>query len=220
MATNRKASAISRIATAYDSRKLSERKLIFFAVPALILFIGAMTYIEPTVIEIGKIYDRIDSIEKQRATVEATKAELFSAAKMDPDADTKDEIQKIEKLLAALEREFETELGQLVSPQAMPILLEQFFERASSLKLLKMESIPPLQLYAEEDSDRKLYKHGIKVTFEGSYLDTRDFLAQAESLGWKLYWRYLQYEVSEHPNAKTELEVFTLSTSEAFIGVN
>ncbi len=212
-------SLFNRLLLAYENRNASEKRLIFWTVPGLILFIGAIAFIEPVYIEITDINKRVDRVETQKAAFADTKQELFNAALLDPDEQINADIEETEKRLASLKKIFDKELGQLVSPQAMPTLLSQLFEKAGSLRLQKMESIKPVPLFTQNSAEQKLFQHGIRITFEGGYLDTRDFLAKAEALGWKLYWRYLEYQVDEHPNATTELEVFTLSTSEAFIGV-
>ncbi|MEM0911584.1 MAG: hypothetical protein AAGJ37_11445 [Pseudomonadota bacterium] len=212
-------SALSRLLAAFEARNTSEKRLLFWSIPGLILFVGTILFVEPIFIEMGDIEKRKMRVEKQIASFTDTKRELIDAALVDPNKQIKVDIKQAKARLAVLEKSFDTELGQLVSPQAMSVLLAQLFEKTGSLKLQKMESIKPIPLFTEEGSDKHLFQHGIRMTIEGGYLDTRDFLAQAEALGWKLYWRYLEYQVDEHPKATTELEVFTLSTSEAFIGV-
>jgi len=104
----------------------------------------------------------------------------------------------------------------------MPTLVENLFEQAQGLELLYMESIPPTPVFSEEEDTGgiQLFRHGIQITFQGDYFSTRDFFADAETLQWQLYWKFLNYDVQSHPLVTTKMEVFTLSTSEAFIGVN
>ena len=66
----------------------------------------------------------------------------------------------------------------------------------------------------------ELVKRDVRIRFEGSYLDTRDFLIAAEQMEWKLHWREIQFEVNEFPQAQVDIELFTLSRSEAYINVN
>ena len=54
---------------------------------------------------------------------------------------------------------------------------------------------------------------------EGRYFAVRDFLARLEQLSDKLYWRSMAYHVKDYPTAEVTLEVYTLSTEKAFIGV-
>ena len=213
-------SKLQHLSQKFDHLPIRERRLIMLVVPALLLYVGIISAIEPVLTDISKMENNIERANEQRHSLEETQAQLFVEISKDPDEQTKLNLSRMEEKLVALEEQFQKELGQLVPPQAMPVLLEQLFENAEALSLLKMESIAPKSIFTDEQSKKKLFRHGIRITFEGAYSDTRDFLANAENLGWKLYWKHLQYQVDEHPTATTQLEVFTLSTSEAFIGVN
>nr|WP_136251345.1 hypothetical protein [Ningiella ruwaisensis] len=217
----------------FEALAFSEKRLIFIATPSLIVFVLSLLFIEPMYKNVKSAQANVDTKHAQLDMLKQTRHMLSAEIKQDPDANTKQQIADLKAQLAYIESSFDNELGQLVSPQAMPILLEQLFEQAKDLKLVKMESIAPtpvfdssnahLQTQHQQSGDKakpQLYRQGIRITFQGSYFATRDFFADAETLKWKLYWRYLNYDVDSHPLATTELEVFTLSTSEAFIGVN
>ena len=64
-----------------------------------------------------------------------------------------------------------------------------------------------------------LYRHGVAITIEGRYFDIQQFLQNVEQLGWRFYWKKFHYTVSDYPTASVELELYTLSTSKAFLGV-
>jgi MSHA biogenesis protein MshJ len=95
-----------------------------------------------------------------------------------------------------------------------------------------MSSIPPSNIFNDDENDinpqniienaigPELFKHGLKIRFEGSFFDTRDFLISAEQMGWKLHWREILFEVNKYPQAQVDIELFTLSRSEAYINVN
>ena len=48
---------------------------------------------------------------------------------------------------------------------------------------------------------------------------SRRILAELEGLDWRFYWKSFNYNVNEYPLATVELEIYTLSTNRAFIGV-
>ena len=70
-----------------------------------------------------------------------------------------------------------------------------------------------------ESKQAGLYQHGVKLALQGGYFPIMQFLEKIEQSGWQFYWQGFEYQVSEYPTATLELEVYTLSTSEAFIGV-
>lgn len=65
----------------------------------------------------------------------------------------------------------------------------------------------------------RLFKHGMKITFEGRYLEALRYLAALEGSPWKLFWDAVELEVIEHPTALVSITVFSLSTDDAWIGV-
>lgn len=217
-----KPSALEQIFAKFDALAMREKRLIFIAVPALILFVMTFLLIEPTYVEVQKVKDQAAKQSGQLQALQTTIAELNGEIGKDPDALVKSQIQALQKQLALIQASFDSELGHLVSPKAMPILLENLFEQAQGLELINMESIAPTPVFSDvaDSGGIQLYRQGIQITFQGDYFATRDFFADAESLQWQLYWKFLNYDVHSHPLATTKMEVFTLSTSEAFIGVN
>lgn len=227
---------------AFDKLKKREQTLLFFGLPIAMCVAVFLLYIEPEIKKMSQLSTTLPSLKNQLEITRLSNNELLAQAEIDPNVHIGEQIDALKARLNGLNREFEGELSQLVSPKAMPVLLEQLFEQADDLKLLNMKSVPPEVLLVKSSSNAKnengevlqdpnnfrsnvtneespIYRHGIEITFEGSFFATRDFLANAENLGWKLYWQDLSYSVGEHPLATTSLTLFTLSTSEAFIGV-
>lgn len=235
MKGNNKAKELSLLAKgkiAFDKLEKREQNLLIILIPTTIIVVFFLLLIEPEFKKSGRLADSVARLESQLELSRQSNVELLQQAKIDPDIAVSKQIESLQKSLAKLNHEFEGELSQLVSPQAMPVLLEQIFTKANDLSLINMTSVAPQVLNSEvneqnnstenqaSSNQQPIYRHGIEITFEGSFFATRDFLAQAEALGWKLYWQDLSYAVSEHPAAITKLTLFTLSTSEAFIGVN
>jgi MSHA biogenesis protein MshJ len=217
-----KDSSFSQMMHKFDGLAMREKRLIFIAVPALIIFVMTLLVLEPTYLEIQKAKEKTAKQQTQLLSLQETSTELRAEIGKDPDAAIKLQVAALQKQLDQIQASFDSELGHLVSPKAMPILLQNLFEQAEGLELLNMESIAPTPVFTDESKrgDIQLYRQGIQITFQGDYFATRDFFAEAENLQWQLYWKFLNYNVHSHPLATTRLEVFTLSTSEAFIGVN
>jgi MSHA biogenesis protein MshJ len=64
-----------------------------------------------------------------------------------------------------------------------------------------------------------LYKHGVKIKLKGNYFPLRDYLQQLEGLQWKFFWNEFHYKIVEYPESELEIEIFSLSTQEEFLGV-
>jgi MSHA biogenesis protein MshJ len=212
----------------FNTISVREQKLLFYAVPFVICIVFILGLLEPAVSQTIDIRKQITE-NKLRLVDIANSVDLVqSQLNLDPDLETTNQIAGVNQQILILEKLFADELEQLVPPYAMPLLLEQLFAKAKKLRLMSMSSIPPSNIFgsdkkingSEDSIGPELFKHGLKIRFEGSYLDTRDFLISAEQMEWKLHWREIQFEVKEFPRAQVDIELFTLSRSEAYINVN
>ena len=104
----------------------------------------------------------------------------------------------------------------------MPEVLQKILERSSKLKVVKMSSIAPVRMMdinAASGESVNLFQHGVSLVIQGQYMDILNYLEEIEELEWRFYWKRFDYLVDEYPVAKAEIELYTLSTNEAFIGV-
>jgi MSHA biogenesis protein MshJ len=103
-------------------------------------------------------------------------------------------------------------------------MLENVLVGSKGLKLIELQSITPISISLGQSQEGEepiagLYRHGVTLVFEGSYFDIQRYLEKLESLPWQFYWKKFDYLVGEYPTASVELEIYTLSTNKAFIGV-
>lgn len=56
-----------------------------------------------------------------------------------------------------------------------------------------------------------VYRHGVELTVQGSYLDMLKFMAALENMPTQLFWGRAQLDASDHRKARLTLTVFTLS---------
>lgn len=85
---------------------------------------------------------------------------------------------------------------------------------------------PPADNFADNgakqaagEAEVGLYRHGVKLVFEGDYMATMDFLESLEQKSWRFFWQTLQYDVEKYPNARVMLMLYTLSPERAWLGV-
>ncbi|GLS26709.1 type II secretion system protein GspM [Marinibactrum halimedae] len=64
-----------------------------------------------------------------------------------------------------------------------------------------------------------VYKHRVRVEFEGSYFDVTRYLRRLEHLSWRFYWDRMTYEVDDYPSGRVTVWVYTLTTEEGLLGV-
>jgi MSHA biogenesis protein MshJ len=117
--------------------------------------------------------------------------------------------------------------SDLIDPAQMRFVLEDLIRRQGKLELVRASNLPVRRLLEPDppagptdDSDATaLYRHGLVLELEGSYLDLLDYLETVEQLPWQIHWTKLRLEADEHPRNHITLELATLSLDEDWIGV-
>lgn len=56
-----------------------------------------------------------------------------------------------------------------------------------------------------------LFRHGVQMVLEGSYLDLLDYLTRMEQLPSQLYWGNMQLQVVRYPKVELTIEIYTVS---------
>jgi MSHA biogenesis protein MshJ len=107
-----------------------------------------------------------------------------------------------------------------VPPHLMAVALSDILNRNNQLTLIKLDTLPITTLLKSKQPQlNPIYKHGLTITFSGSYLDTFNYLKALESMPWHFIWESIDYQVKDYPIAETTLRVHTLSFKESWLGV-
>ena len=129
----------------------------------------------------------------------------------------------------------------------MPKVLEKLLKDSAGLVLIKLENKPVEKITGldqatknesasvldshdvEQDEAKKnengepyttdLYRHGVELQLQGSYLGTLAYLKQLESLEWRFEWNALIFDIQDYPVGTVTIEVYTYSTERDWIGV-
>jgi MSHA biogenesis protein MshJ len=122
--------------------------------------------------------------------------------------------------------------GDLISPVQMTQALQTLLRRETTLDLISFDNLSPQPLIGgvatpAETTDAagvaipaiQVFKHGIHLVFEGSFLDTVYYLRSLEQLDSNFFWENLEFQLTEYPKATISLDIYTLSTERGFLGV-
>ena len=168
-----------------------------------------------------KLDKSVNNISNEIISLSDQVVELSIKLQEDPDAPVNARIQALQQQILDINRQLAEQTKNLVPANKMASLLENVLSDNKGLKLIELQSIAPIPiLMGEKDKQQAgLYRHGVALEFEGSYFDIQQYLAKLESLPWQFYWKKFDYLVSEYPKATVKLEIYTLSTNKAFIGI-
>jgi MSHA biogenesis protein MshJ len=216
----------------YHTLSLRERALIGISLFATTWMVWSATvggFLEESKARISRDLDT--SYAQMQAEV-AEQSRLRKQQASDPNAKLNQERSLLDSELESLNADLGSELDRFVPPEKMPELLKDVIRHHDGLKLKRMASLPvePILLevpeadkQSEEDTPAEpppaIYRHPLRLEFEGGYFQVLAYLAELEASDWKFGWRQLSYEVGDYPKALVTLEIETLSREKSWIGV-
>ena len=212
-----------------------EKLLILFSGVVIIILLGYLLFIEPVNESTTRNEQTISSLQNQLNSLQAQIEVAEYALGNDPNDLLVESLDKLTDKSQDLDLYLQQETVNLVPPTQMPLLLENMLAGSQGVTLVSMQSIAPTPVLssqtkkddAESDAESNdtvvdeinLYRHGVLLSLRGSYFDIQHYLTRIEGLKWQFYWKRFNYVVTGYPEALVEVELYTLSTSKAFIGV-
>jgi len=224
-----------------------EQLLILFTGAVVIIFMFFTLAIDKNLVATGNLKQQKQQLLSSNKGIRQTVDGLQQALTRDPNLALKQQLKQYEQELANADEQLLGLTSDLIDPVQMRYALIELLAMQPEVKLLSFELLPPRELISapliEEagqasqasagqnsksntgmnsevaHSTMTLYRHGIKLKFAGSYFQLRDYLQQMESLSWRFFWQDFDYRLVEYPSSELEVEIYSLSTKRAFLGV-
>ncbi len=199
-----------------------ERTLTIVSGLLLILFGGYVWFVEPTQLDIEALMKRVERQKTDLGSLEAQINSIEVELSQDPNEPLRKSMKQLQASIEKVDVSLREQTVDLIPSNKMPEVLEKILSQSSKLKVLKMNSIPPVRMMdinSTGGENVNLFQHGVLLVLEGEYMDILNYLEEIEDLEWRFYWKRFDYLVGEYPVAKAEIELYTLSTNKAFIGV-
>lgn len=199
-----------------------EKSLALVSGLVAVLFGGYVWLVEPVQVEIEKLSKTVAQQKSQSGKLEEQIQTVMAELEEDPNEPLRKNSERYRQQIAEIDEKLREQTVDLIPANQMPVVLEKILSQSKKLKVLQVNSIPPVQMMdinSDSGAQVNLYQHGVLLILEGEYGDIWRYLNEIEGLQWRFYWKRFDYVVQEHPKAKAEIELYTLSTSRAFIGV-
>jgi MSHA biogenesis protein MshJ len=148
-------------------------------------------------------------------------ADAIRRLAQDPNAETQTQIAALRNELERLDRELRSVGRGLVPPHRMAALLQDVVTRHRRVQLVSLKTLPVSSLVAEK-ADRAsadIYKHGMELTLQGSYLDLLDYLTRLEQMPVQMFWANASMDASDYPRVRLTLVLYTLSLDKDWLVV-
>lgn len=216
-----------KLSAKFHKLSLREQLLILVCGLVVLLLLMYTLLLEPLINSSEKLKQNSKNAEKEMSALVQQVAQLTDKLKTDPNEPVKTRIDELKRQISEITHQLEAQTDNLVPANKMAGMLESVLAGSKGLKLIELQSIAPVPiLLGSPEEDEKgaeamagLYRHGVTLVFEGSYFDIQKYLEKLEALPWKFYWKKFDYLVGDYPTASVELEIYTVSTNKAFIGV-
>ena len=209
------------IKKAFEARNFNERVLLL-GVLFVVLGYGWLVLVSDRLgAEKSALARQIAVADAQILDAQERMITVQASASEDPDAFVRARYAQVQNETNEIDMRLSNLYGQLISPQEMATVLTSVLQRETNLELIGLENVASQSMVQASASTGLLqvYRHGLKLEFEGEYLETIRYLKSLEELESNFFWETLTYELEEYPKGKITMSIFTLSTDEGWIGV-
>ncbi|WP_085298424.1 hypothetical protein [Cognaticolwellia mytili] len=217
-----------------------EQYLIIIAGLVAIVFISYSLFLDSSFQRIKQLNKNIIQTQKSNRDNINSIAMFEQALREDPNLALKRELSQYQTKLGEIDQELLQLTSDLIDPIQMRYALIKLLKLQSGVKLLSfkvlsaqpvtenrdvnrdgisIDKLPETKKLSTETSQLRLYRHGIKIKLQGQYFQLKKYLAQLEGLSWKFFWQKFDYQLKEYPVSELEVEIYSLSTAQEFIGV-
>lgn len=208
-----------------------------------IIFVLYSLFIDVPMQRISQLNKQIVQTEQSNQNNIDSIAMFEQALSEDPNLALKRELVQYQTKLGEIDEKLLRLTSDLIDPIQMRHALIKLLKLQKGVKMLSFEVLPAVPVtkpkatadveqvstslddnadISKNDEDAgqlRLYRHGIKIKLQGQYFQLREYLQQLEGLSWKFFWQEFDYQLKEYPVSELEVEIYSLSTAQEFIGV-
>lgn len=215
----------------FDALSVRERLMVFAAAVAVIGFLGYEFALSGNFARASRLSTQIAQHEVEATQTRIRIQALTAALAQDPNQELRAQITALRARVEQHDADVRGVYKGLVTPDRMAAALEDMLTRNRQVQLIALRTLPVTTLVertaepATEPSsavvlaDRQVYKHGVRITLEGSYLDLLDYAARLEKLPWQMFWAHASMDARDYPRVRMTITLYTLSLDKAWLVV-
>ncbi len=216
----------------FEAFSLRERSLIAASIIVVMFLFWDNLLLSPQEIQQKKIVVEMYNTNQQTETVTEKIKEMSAALRGSQVTHINARVNELQTLLGKLKQQQKDLTIEFIQPVQMAGVLRDMLHAESGLGLTSLESLGVQPLFPTKGDNKtknekkgtrtqqpEIYKHGLRIVFEGNYFKTLKYLRALEAMPWSLYWDNVEYRVTKYPKASVVITVHTLSLHEGWIGV-
>lgn len=218
-----------------NQKTLRERVIILLVGVVVIYGVCDLLFLGGLLDKKNSQTSQLNSVLERNANAETELANLMATLSGDVQADKREQKQ-LQAKLDKVDAELASAATGFIPATLMPQVLEEILNNSDQLTLIKLEnkavelvtgqtmsdkatSSEKSVASATPDNNSQLYRHGVELQLQGSYLATLTYLQRLEQLQWRFQWDALTFIVDDYPTGTVTLEVYTYSTERDWLGV-
>jgi MSHA biogenesis protein MshJ len=223
---------ITAWAERFEAFSLRERGLIALGIIVMLFLLWDNLLLAPQEARQKQIVTKMHDINQQTELLNNQINEMSAALQGGEAEHINARTHELNILLNKLKQQQEDLTVEFIPPAKMAGVLRDLLHEESGLVLTKLESLGAEPLFPPDAADKtenensskrlhqpEIYKHGLRIVFEGDFFKTLSYLRALEGMPWRLYWDNVEYQVTKYPKASVAITVHTLSLHEGWIGV-
>ncbi len=221
--------------TRIDDMSLRERAMIFAAAAFVVVALINATLLDPLLARQKTLSAQVVQQQEKMKGLQAQMQSLLQAKRDDEHSPLRNRLAQLKQQLQAQDGYLQSRRDRLVEPNKMAGLLEQVLARNGGLQLIALKTLPvgllvekpqaasgtaqPVAAATADSGQKQVFKHGVQITVQGSYLDLLQYLAALEKMQAQMFWGEVNLVVEQYPDAVLTLTLYTLSLDKSWLTV-
>jgi MSHA biogenesis protein MshJ len=206
-----------------ESLLLRERVIVFILAAVGLIYLVYILLLNPILIKQKELSTQVAQQQEKMKTLQSQIQIAIQAKKDDENSPLRGRLKELKQQLHALDERLQNSGSRMVEPSEISRMLEQLMNKNGKLQLVALENVPAIPVLAQNKKNKtvqkQVFRHGVKITLRGSYLDLLQYLTAVERAPAQLYWSEVSLTVDKHPDSMLVLTLYTLSLDKIWLKV-
>lgn len=222
-----------RVRAAVDDMSLRERAMIFVAATFVVISLMNVILLDPLLAKQKMLSAQVVQQQEKMKELQAQMENLLQAKRDDEHSPLRDRLAQLKQQLQEQDGYLQSRRDRLIAPNKMADLLRQVLDKNGRLKLVELKTLPVSLLIEkpqgaaanspegqkQPDSQKQIFKHGVRITVRGGYLDLMRYVTALEKMPSQMFWGEASLSVEKYPDATFTLTLYTLSLDKTWLAV-
>lgn len=217
--------------TKINDLSLRERAILFAAAAFVLISALNAILLDPLLRKQQALSSQVVQEQEQAKALQAQMESLLQAKNEDEHSPLRSRAAQLKQQLQEQRDYVQNRRDRMVEPGKMADLLEQVLKRNEQLQLVELHTLPVSPLLERPatnevtapanhgEMQKQIFKHGVRITVRGSYLDMLRYITALEKMPVQMIWGDASMSVELYPNAVLTLTLYTLSLDKTWLTV-